>query len=574
MTAGIQWKLQVDWDNDGTLDADEGPRMVTPGPVIVMGRDRMFDSNGVTPQNVGTLSLTLDNRDDRFTPWFTTGPLYGNLKPNRRVYLTVVDTDTTVYVLFHGFLKSIDVVDFVDKRVKLVAEDGWRLLKNAMLAHATVLSNVDTGAAIDAMLNTAAWPAALGRSINTGSDVLPYAWAIGPADVTIRSLADSEFGQFVTRPGSGACFFSRNYLQTQSSLVTLAADKLLKDKIVLSSVLENIKNGVTVKAHPITVQPVGTLWRLSYLVSLTADNAVELLPEYTFGGVRVAATSALGPGNALSAAALNSAYVVGGQLDLTNGGGGQVWLYNDGDWLKITDGTQTTYVEIIRTALLTGTQTYQTRVLSGTTTGTYATGAGTVVRAVDYAVNSQADGLGLDLTAQVTITTTIYAQSAKLVVTLISGGAANSGYILFMRMQGAALSQPDTTAQTANDGGSQVDYGVQSLTLDLPWQQNPNQSQDLAVWAVSFFKDMTASPRVSIENRPSIQFLYDLADRITLSLPTIGLARDYRIGRIQHSWKNGLAQAPLTEWTLEPVDATAYFILDTNILDGDARLGY
>lgn len=181
---------------------------------------------------------------------------------------------------------------------------------------------------------------------------------------------------------------------------------------------------------------------------------------------------------------------------------------------------------------------------------------------------------GSDLNAQLTITVTALSQTALIVVT---NNGPSAGYLSLLQLKGQALDQPDTAAATSSDATSITAYGKRQLTLDLPWQQTVLVGQGLADWLKVWLKTATTAPRVTIENWPSIQFGYDRGARITLSLTAIGLNADFRIGRVQHAWKNRSAQAPVTTWTLEPVDMGIYWQLGTagrSELGVTTKLGY
>ena len=53
----------------------------------------------------GSLSLTLDNRDRRFDPTFTTGPYYGNLLPRKAIRIRAL-WNSTYYPMFRGFIEA------------------------------------------------------------------------------------------------------------------------------------------------------------------------------------------------------------------------------------------------------------------------------------------------------------------------------------------------------------------------------------------------------------------------------------------------------------------------------------
>lgn len=87
----ILYALHVDWDGDGSYDGDYNEAFRVLGWSVDRGRDSVFNpsGDGFTPYSVGTLRLTLDNKDGRYDSWNTASPLYGNLIPGKRVQFRV-----------------------------------------------------------------------------------------------------------------------------------------------------------------------------------------------------------------------------------------------------------------------------------------------------------------------------------------------------------------------------------------------------------------------------------------------------------------------------------------------------
>ena len=85
------WTIAIDWDRDGEFSGDD---IVTDRTVWVnwfLGfREPYMD----IAQN-SVLGLVLDNRDRRFSPENSSGPLCGNLAPLRPLRVTSDDGSTT-----------------------------------------------------------------------------------------------------------------------------------------------------------------------------------------------------------------------------------------------------------------------------------------------------------------------------------------------------------------------------------------------------------------------------------------------------------------------------------------------
>ena len=99
-TAFGSYKIQVDWDKDSSwngvydnITADVKNVSYTRGKDEELGK-----------ANPGTLQLTVNNSDNKYSPSYSSSPLYGILLPKRPI--RVVET-TTGLSLFYGFIENI-----------------------------------------------------------------------------------------------------------------------------------------------------------------------------------------------------------------------------------------------------------------------------------------------------------------------------------------------------------------------------------------------------------------------------------------------------------------------------------
>jgi hypothetical protein len=166
----------------------------------------------------------------------------------------------------------------------------------------------------------------------------------------------------------------------------------------------------------------------------------------------------------------------------------------------------------------------------------------------DYTMNTQADGLGTNLTASFTVTASIFAGSVKLVVT---NGSAYEGYITLLKIRGEALESLNVSASISENTSSQTTYGKRQLTLELPFQQSTLVANDLSDWLLSWLTSPLPTVVVEIINRPTIQFAYELGTLITFASAYYGINHSFRIAKIQHDSLESM-QSVRTRWTLEP----------------------
>lgn len=169
----------------------------------------------------------------------------------------------------------------------------------------------------------------------------------------------------------------------------------------------------------------------------------------------------------------------------------------------------------------------------------------------DYTMNTQADGGGTNLTANFTVTASIFAGSVKLIVT---NGSGFEGYVTLLKIRGKALESLNVSASISESTASQTLYGTRQLTLELPFQQQTLVANDMSDWLLSWLTSPLPSVIVEITDRPTIQFGYELGTLITFTSAYYGLAHSFRIARIVHESLESM-QAIRTRWTLEPAAA-------------------
>ncbi|HWR66066.1 MAG TPA: hypothetical protein VN364_08100 [Bellilinea sp.] len=166
----------------------------------------------------------------------------------------------------------------------------------------------------------------------------------------------------------------------------------------------------------------------------------------------------------------------------------------------------------------------------------------------DYLANSAFDGSGTNLTGSISITTTVFSKSAKLVIT---NNSATLAYITLLKIRGNPITESDPAGVEKQNEISQKAFGKRAFTLDNPWMQNINNATAFATMLQASMALPRAFPKISLEGRPDIQFTPDLFDAITMQVQSLGINDDYRLGRIQHQWLDNNGQSVRTTWNLE-----------------------
>uniref|UniRef100_A0A6M3K366 Putative tail protein n=1 Tax=viral metagenome TaxID=1070528 RepID=A0A6M3K366_9ZZZZ len=159
----------------------------------------------------------------------------------------------------------------------------------------------------------------------------------------------------------------------------------------------------------------------------------------------------------------------------------------------------------------------------------------TPVSTTDYTANSQADGLGTDMTADISIVTTKFAQTIKLAIT---NNGTVPAYITLLKARGTYYNPTTTVTRKAEDTTSQTDYQKRTLTFDGKYMSDADQGQDLASYAIGKYKDPRAELSMTIQNQDAATLTQilsrEISDRITVINTKLGVSADYFIDYMEH----------------------------------------
>lgn len=168
----------------------------------------------------------------------------------------------------------------------------------------------------------------------------------------------------------------------------------------------------------------------------------------------------------------------------------------------------------------------------------------------DFNVNPA--GGGAQVVPPPTITLTAAGETGLLYFK--NNHATDTGYLYSLEIVGDAIYAQYQTVLSADDAASQALYGKKTMTIKTPWMQRDDICQNRVNDIVANLATPTPMPTIGIENRPALQFNFDLFEHgIRLQIAAWGLDETYRIGRIEHSFLNESGQAIRTVYKLEPV---------------------
>lgn len=184
--------LECDFNNDGDY-LDTGEDLTPYLRAVEYRRGRDYASQLTGRCLGGELLATLNNTGNRFSSLLTTGPLYGNILPGRRVRLR--STAPTAANLWSGFLDTVEPLPDLGgaHRCQLRAVGALAYL-NQWKVQVAMQTSILTGDAFDAVLDEAVWPAA-DRDVDDGKTTMTRWWADEAYTLgVLREIEEAENG--------------------------------------------------------------------------------------------------------------------------------------------------------------------------------------------------------------------------------------------------------------------------------------------------------------------------------------------------------------------------------------------
>ena len=434
-------------------------------------RGRDYASQLTGRASAGQLEAELINTDGRFSSFLTTGPLYGNLVPARKVRLRT--TSPAAYTLWSGVVDSIEPLPahggINTAKLHAVGPLVWLTEHTVEVAMQT---NILTGAAIGLVLDECDWPTA-DRTLDTGQTTMNRWWkdevtclfaAVQVADTDPGYLGESADGKIVFEDRLHRLITP--HTTSQATFTDAAGAGLLRyDGIRQLNPLADIYNVIEAKVQLYTTGALAVLWTLAETAA--SSPAIQAGESRSYWAAYPNADSAT---NAVSVDA---------------------WT--------------------------------------------------TPVATTDYLANSQADGLGTNLTASVSVATSKFSNSMKITLT---NAAAVTAYITFLQARGTPITADDPVKVVSEDATSQAAYGRRSYENQSPFLPSTVIAQNWCDLTRSIFKDPI--PILTIDmlaNRSSDQLTevltLDVSDRITLvatgTETLLGINEEFFIEAMRHS---------------------------------------
>ncbi len=172
----VVYEIMVDWDATNWLDTPDFSEAIDDISSYVKNNGVYVDrGKKIEDGNIpaGTVDLTLDNSDKRFSPTYAAGPLFGKMRPWLPVRCRASVSGGAFLTFYTGFISRISVNPHLDiEEAYLYCTDGSDLLaRNMVSLNKDERSMVSDGEAVDKILDGAGWPSSK-RSIDTDTGAI------------------------------------------------------------------------------------------------------------------------------------------------------------------------------------------------------------------------------------------------------------------------------------------------------------------------------------------------------------------------------------------------------------------
>lgn len=272
----VQWIFLVDWDGDGLFAYNEAAYMID---AEIKRGQRYFvtkEGSGFETIKPEESFITLENKDGRFDPDNTTGPLYEKILPGRKFRLSVKDLATgTVYPIMAGFIYDIPQVTERDS-VQLALRESWALLDNEVSLPIIYRNSITD--VMKYLLDQAEWPNAFGRSLDTESQQVTAFAAdkVNALDVLI-DLGAACLGQVFCDNEGRLVFYARG----QASMPSVAIDQAQVHKAIRrSQPWENLRNIIHVTANKKVKAREEPIWQTSNVIQINANSSNTIYVQH------------------------------------------------------------------------------------------------------------------------------------------------------------------------------------------------------------------------------------------------------------------------------------------------------
>jgi hypothetical protein len=504
--------VSIDWNHDGDYaDTNENVTAYVLAAEWRVGRANPDDEMPTE----GSLTLTLNNQDRRFSPDYADSPLYGNLKTGRRIKITA-NAGAGDVILWQGWLQYIElsIGQYGERQAIVYGAQGIYRLRQAKAA-LPVRQNATADTILNAVMPRVAASAALNQS-----------WMLGEATMGEKTRLYQPAEQFISETGRTTFLYYGDQLDSSASVDAVIAEVVTAER--------------------------GVFWQARDGVFHFRNRHVWLLDATTPDVVTV------------DTEAVGAAYEFGGGLATVI----QVTCYpREIGVAGAVIWTSTTPLEI--PAL--GERSLK---ISVDEVGNGRRGILSVVspqRTTDF---TAVDALGVDRTAFVTVSVSLEGGGARVLIQ----NQYLMPLTVTLSLRGQTLTRYNAlTIEVTNDSALPT-YGRLVLERDFPALSHPDEAESYARWLLNRLSSPRGYlNRLHLRHRDAAALTrmvnWTFGKRLTVSeYQSGGVGKDYFIvgEAFTYTPETGLEAV----YTLLPDDPTPYWILQSGTLGSQSYLGY
>jgi len=204
----------------------------------------------------------------------------------------------------------------------------------------------------------------------------------------------------------------------------------------------------------------------------------------------------------------------------------------------------------------------------------------TPVTATDFNFNSQAGGGGSDITSDIALVATKFANTMKLVFT--NNHATSTAFVQDLKARGTGITADDPIFIREEDASSRTKYGDRTWPLRSRFIPNTQEAFDWAKFHLGIYKDPIPHLSMSYwanrdENMLDEMLLREIGDRVTVTANNdagLGINQDFFIEQIKHKITNSGKLHMVTYSLSEAESFSDFWVLGTSELDTQTRLAY
>ena len=525
--ATTSYSLYVDWSGDGDF-GDTGE--VITGLVLSVDTERGKDfPSQLTGKSIaGKLVAVLNNESGIYSPFLSSGDLYGNLLPGRKVQLIAAYNETFTYTfpftfmntpIWTGYLDSIvpDVQVGNVKIAKLTALGGLGLVAQRETRLA-LQSSKRTDELMETVLTDTGWSADDLDLEEGRTTVTKFFSASGNSLKILRQIEDTESGFFWEKMDGKIKFEDRYFRVTNARSNTSVLTFTDADDATYS--YETIRQE----------DPLPSIFNVFEAECVT--YSVGSLAVLWTHGETGSDSPTIDPGESFTFYAL---------------------------YPPITDGIAAS------------------EVAGQVSVNAWTTPASTT----DYTANAASDGSGTNLTSSIGVSTTKTSNQMK--ITLTNNHASTTAYITKLQARGTTLVTSDGTRVAAEDATSITAFKKRHYKSSAKWFPTVKEAQNWCNLNLSNYKDPSPRLTISYTAGKSQDTLFaaldlDISDRVTVTATgdrtKLGINEDFMVENIRHQITEGNTLHRVI-FELSPASITGgFWALGQGNLGTDTKLVY